>query len=132
MTATSTRVVRKSPAARFWELLVFLLPSNKLFLQLMGQRVANIILIWSNNNLTLNGRGGTVGTGGSGSIVVNVIGFSVLNITFANSFGNGSQAVASSFCTDRAAFKNGRIMGNQDTLLIFESGGAVSRHYCKG
>ncbi len=187
MTAVSTRVARKSPAARFWALLGFLLlstistrlyaydvtvakdgtgnytsvqaavtaaptgrtaaytiyikdgiytekvtvPSNKPFLQFVGQSVANTILTWNDNNLTPNGQGGTLGTGGSGSIVVNATDFSALNLTFVNSFGDGSQAVAVSLYADRAAFKNCRFMGNQDTLLTFESGGAVSRHYFK-
>jgi len=106
-------------------------PSNKPFLQFVGQSVANTILTWNDNNLTPDGKGGTLGTGGSGSIVVQATDFSALNITFANSFGDGSQAVAVSLYADRAAFKNCRFLGNQDTLLTYESGGAVSRHYFK-
>jgi pectin methylesterase-like acyl-CoA thioesterase len=104
-------------------------PSNKPFLQLVGQSVANTILTWHDDNTTPNGQGGTLGTGGSGSIVVNATDFSALNMTFVNSYGDGSQAVAVSLYADRAAFKNCRFMGNQDTLLTYESGGAVSRHY---
>ncbi|QKG55601.1 hypothetical protein GKZ68_02480 [Hymenobacter sp. BRD128] len=104
-------------------------PASKPFVQLVGQSVANTILTWHDDNKTPDGRGGTLGTGGSGSIVVNATDFSALNLTFANSFGNGSQAVAVSLYADRAAFKNCRFMGNQDTLLTYESGGAVSRHY---
>ncbi|MGI4872841.1 MAG: pectinesterase family protein [Janthinobacterium lividum] len=103
-------------------------PNTKPFLQLVGQSVANTILTWNDNALTSNGTGGTVGTGGSGSIVVNATDFSALNITFVNSFGDGSQAVAVSLYADRAAFENCRFQGNQDTLLTFENG-AVSRHY---
>ncbi|QKG51692.1 pectinesterase family protein [Hymenobacter sp. BRD67] len=185
MTATSTRVGRKSPAARFWALLGFLLlacsrlyaydvtvakdgtgnfttiqaavtaaptgrtaayviyikdgiytekvtvPSNKPFIQFVGQSVANTILTWNDNNLTPDGKGGTLGTGGSGSLVVQGTDFSALTMTFVNSFGDGSQAVAVSLYADRAAFKGCRFMGNQDTLLTYESGGAVSRHYFK-
>jgi pectin methylesterase-like acyl-CoA thioesterase len=187
MTVPATRLVRRSPAARFWALLGFLLfstfgirlyaydvtvakdgsgnyttiqaavtaaptarttaytiyikdgiytekvtvPSNKPFLQFVGQSVANTILTWNDNALTPNGSGGTVGTGGSGSIVVNATDFSALTMTFVNSFGDGSQAVAVSLYADRAAFKNCRFLGNQDTLLTYESGNAVSRHYFK-
>jgi pectin methylesterase-like acyl-CoA thioesterase len=106
-------------------------PSNKPFLQFVGQSVANTILTWHDDNTTPNGSGGTLGTGGSGSIVVNATDFSALNMTFVNSYGDGSQAVAVSLYADRAAFKNCRFMGNQDTLLTYESGGAVSRHYFK-
>lgn len=104
-------------------------PATKPFVQLVGQSVANTILTWHDDNKTPDGKGGTLGTGGSGSIVVNATDFSALNLTFANSFGNGSQAVAVSLYADRAAFKNCRFLGNQDTLLTYESGGAVSRHY---
>ena len=104
-------------------------PSTKPFLQFVGQSVANTILTWHDDNTTPNGLGGTLGTGGSGSMVVNATDFSALNMTFANSYGDGSQAVALSLYADRAAFKNCRFLGNQDTLLTFESGGAVSRHY---
>ncbi|MDO7884194.1 pectinesterase family protein [Hymenobacter cheonanensis] len=104
-------------------------PATKPFLQLVGQSVANTILTWHDDNKTPNGAGGTLGTGGSGSMVVNATDFSALNMTFANSYGDGSQAVAVSLYADRAAFKNCRFMGNQDTLLTYESGGAVARHY---
>ncbi|MGI4863519.1 MAG: pectinesterase family protein [Janthinobacterium lividum] len=104
-------------------------PSTKPFLQFVGQSVANTILTWHDDNTTPNGAGGTLGTGGSGSIVVNATDFSALNMTFVNSYGDGSQAVAVSLYADRAAFKNCRFLGNQDTLLTYESNGAVSRHY---
>lgn len=106
-----------------------IVPSNKPFLQFVGQSVANTILTWHDDNTTPDGKGGTLGTGGSGSIVVNATDFSALNMTFVNSYGDGSQAVAVSLYADRAAFKNCRFLGNQDTLLTYESGGAVSRHY---
>ncbi|MVN78703.1 hypothetical protein GO988_20405 [Hymenobacter sp. HMF4947] len=106
-----------------------IVPATKPFLQFVGQSVANTILTWHDNNKTPNGQGGTVGTGGSGSIVVNATDFSALNLTFVNSFGDGSQAVAVSLYADRAAFQNCRFLGNQDTLLTYESNGAVSRHY---
>jgi pectin methylesterase-like acyl-CoA thioesterase len=104
-------------------------PATKPFVQLVGQSVANTILTWHDDNKTPDGKGGTLGTGGSGSLVVNATDFSALNLTFANSFGNGSQAVAVSLYADRAAFATCRFLGNQDTLLTYESGGAVSRHY---
>ncbi|RZK63198.1 MAG: T9SS type A sorting domain-containing protein [Hymenobacter sp.] len=104
-------------------------PSTKPFLQFVGQSVANTILTWNDNANTPNGMGGTVGTGGSGSLVVLATDFSALNLTFVNSYGDGSQAVAVSLYADRAAFKNCRFLGNQDTLLTYEQGGAVSRHY---
>jgi len=97
-------------------------PANKPFVQLVGESVANTILTWNDNANTPNGSGGTLGTGGSGSITVNATDFSALNITFVNSFGDGSQAVAVSLYADRAAFKNCRFQGNQDTLLNYGNG----------
>ncbi|WP_324672744.1 pectinesterase family protein [Hymenobacter sp. GOD-10R] len=97
-------------------------PANKPFVQLIGESVANTILTWNDNANTPNGSGGTLGTGGSGSVTVNATDFSALNITFVNSFGDGSQAVAVSLYADRAAFKNCRFQGNQDTLLNYGNG----------
>src|SRR6185369_15792660 len=48
------------------------------------------------------------------------------NLTFENTFGTGSQAVALFVDADRASFKNCRFLGWQDTL--FANG---SRHYFK-
>ncbi|OUJ73817.1 pectinesterase family protein [Hymenobacter crusticola] len=97
-------------------------PATKPFVQLIGESVANTILTWNDNANTPNGTGGTLGTGGSGSVTVNATDFSALNITFVNSFGDGSQAVAVSLYADRAAFKNCRFQGNQDTLLNYGNG----------
>lgn len=44
--------------------------------------------------------------------------FTAENVTFENSFGQGSQAVAISVGGDRALFRNCHFTGWQDTLLL--------------
>ncbi len=90
-------------------------PSNKPFIQLVGESVANTILYYDNNALTVVG-GSPLGTQGSASVSINANDFSAFNITFSNTYGDGSQAVAVLINADRVAFKNCRFQGNQDTL----------------
>lgn len=52
------------------------------------------------------------------STFVNADDFRAENITFENSFGTGSQAVALLVDADRAVFQNCRFIGWQDTLFI--------------
>jgi len=52
------------------------------------------------------------------STFVNANDFRAENITFENSFGTGSQAVALLIDADRAVFQNCRFLGWQDTLFI--------------
>ena len=56
------------------------------------------------------------GTFFSPVVEVNGAAFEAENITFENSFGTGSQAVAISVHSDRAVFRNCRFLGWQDTL----------------
>ena len=102
------------------------IPANKPFLQLVGQSVANTILTYDDGASTLVG-GVALGTQNSASFTVNAPDFSALNITFENTFGDGSQAVAVLVNADRAVFKNCRMLGNQDTLYVKGSG--TPMHY---
>ena len=52
------------------------------------------------------------------STYVNANDFRAENLTFENSFGTGSQAVALFVDADRASFKNCRFLGWQDTLFV--------------
>lgn len=103
------------------------IPANKPFLQLVGESVANTVLTYDDGASTPAPGGGTIGTQNSASFSVNAEDFSALNITFENSFGDGSQAVAVLLNADRAAFKNCRFLGNQDTL--YTKGNGTPRHY---
>jgi len=67
------------------------------------------------------------GTFFSSIVEVNGDGFEASNITFENTFGVGSQAVALSIHSDRAVFRNCRFSGWQDTLYA-----AWGRQYFRG
>jgi PelA/Pel-15E family pectate lyase len=60
------------------------------------------------------------------STLINANDFHAENLTFENSFGTGSQAVALFVDADRASFKNCRFLGWQDTLFV-----NGSRHFFK-
>ena len=102
-------------------------PSNKPLLQLVGESVANTVLTYNDGASNPLPGGGTVGTQNSASFTVNANDFSALNITFENSYGDGTQAVAVLVNADRAAFRNCRFLGNQDTL--YTKGSGTPRHY---
>ncbi|MGG9972066.1 pectinesterase family protein [Ferruginibacter sp. SUN002] len=94
--------------------------SSKTFIQLVGESVANTILYYDDPATVL-------GTQNSASFSINANDFSAINITFANTYGDGSQAVAVLVNADRAAFKNCRFLGNQDTL--YAKGSGTPKHY---
>ena len=60
------------------------------------------------------------------STLVNANDFRAENLTFENTFGTGSQAVALFVDAERASFENCRFLGWQDTLFV-----NGSRHYFK-
>ncbi|SDD01081.1 pectinesterase family protein [Glycomyces harbinensis] len=81
-----------------------------------------------------NGSGGTWGTSGSASVLLQGANFTAEDLTFANTYdeaANGaSQAVAVKVQGDRMVFDNVRFLGNQDTLLTDSpSAATVSRQY---
>jgi pectinesterase len=102
-------------------------PSNKPFLQLIGQSVAGTILTYDDYSGKPMPGGGTYGTANSASVTINAPDFSALHITFENTTGDAPQALAINVNADRAAFKNCRFLGGQDTVLTNGSG----RNYFK-
>jgi len=56
------------------------------------------------------------GTFFSATVDINADEFEAQNITFENSYGTGTQAVAISVHSDRAVFRNCRFLGMQDTV----------------
>lgn len=106
------------------------IPSSKPFIQLIGESAANTILTYDDYAGKATGCGTTVGTQNSASFSVNATDFAAVNITFENSYGDGSQAVAVLVNADRAVFKNCRFLGNQDTLYL--KGGSPAKCYFKG
>lgn len=95
---------------------------SKPFIQLIGESVANVFIYYDDPATIL-------GTQGSASFSINAADFSAFNITFANTYGDGSQAVAVLVNADRASFKNCRFLGNQDTLYL--KGTGTPRDYFK-
>ncbi|MDB5233307.1 MAG: pectinesterase [Hymenobacter sp.] len=97
-------------------------PSNKPFLQLIGESVANTTLSWDDYSGKPMPGGGTYGTSNSASVTFNAPDCSVLNITFENTTGDSPQALAINVNADRVAFKNCRFLGGQDTVLTNGAG----------
>lgn len=104
-------------------------PSNKPFIHLVGESVANVMLYYNAGASDPLPGGGTVGTQNSASFTVNATDFAAFNISFANSYGDGTQAVAVLVNNDRAVFQNCRFLGNQDTLYV--KGAGTPKHYFK-
>ncbi|MGY3089533.1 pectin methylesterase-like acyl-CoA thioesterase [Hymenobacter sp. UYAg731] len=112
---------------KYKELIV--VPATKPFIQLVGESVGNTILTYNNSAGTLV-NGIALGTQNSASVTINATDFSALNLTFENSFGeasSGGQAVAILVNNDRAAFRNCRFLGNQDTMYL--KGNGTPRQY---
>ena len=114
------------------------IPSNKPFIQLIGESAANTIIAFNAAAGLPTPTGGTYGTAGSATLTVNASDFTAMNLTVANTFNYdsavtagfaGSQAVAFEINADRAAFKNCVFTGFQDTL--YTKGTGNPRHYFK-
>ena len=89
-------------------------PSNKPYITLRGLgTTANSTLIVDNHS-----NAGGYGTGGSATMFVYGHDFTAQNLTIANDYGVGSQAVAANVTAQRADFSGVRFLGNQDTLLV--------------
>ncbi|MCD0445097.1 pectinesterase family protein [Glycomyces sp. A-F 0318] len=111
-------------------------PSSKTGLTLIGATGnARDVVIHENRCAGCdNGNGGTWGTSGSASVLLQGADFTAEDLTFANTYdeaANGnSQAVAVKVQGDRMVFDNVRFLGNQDTLLTDSpSSSTVSRQY---
>lgn len=97
-------------------------PSNKPFIQLVGEDVGKTIITYDNYSGKAIPGGGTYGTSTSATVTVNATDFSAVNITFQNTTGESPQALAINVNNDRASFKNCRFLGGQDTLLANNNG----------
>ncbi|MBJ6110526.1 T9SS type A sorting domain-containing protein [Hymenobacter sp. BT523] len=104
-------------------------PANKPFIQLIGESVGSTVITYNNSAGTIVG-GVALGTQNSASVTINATDFSAMNLTFENSFGESAsngQAVAILVNNDRAAFRNCRFLGNQDTMYL--KGNGTPRQY---
>ena len=86
------------------------IPASKPYITLRGESAEKTVLTF---NLSSKEAGST---SGSYSVYVGGHDFYAENLTFENSFGTGSQAVAVLTEADRLVFKNCRFLGWQDTL----------------
>lgn len=107
------------------------IPATKPFIQLIGESVTNTIISFNSAAKDSMPGGHLLGTPGSSTFFVYASDFSAVNITFENTFGDGSQAVAASVYGDRSVFINCRFLGNQDTLLTYKTNGPATRQYYK-
>ncbi len=103
-------------------------PSNKPFLQLIGESVANTIISWDDYSGKPIPGGGTYGTSNSATLMISAPDVSALNLTVENTTGDAPQALALNVGADRVAFKNCRFLGGQDTVLTNNAG---TRNYFK-
>ena len=86
------------------------IPANKPYISFIGESAEKTVLTFKLSNKD---------AGSTSAAYATYIGghdFYAENITFENSFGTGSQAVAVLVEADRAVFKNCRFLGWQDTL----------------
>jgi pectin methylesterase-like acyl-CoA thioesterase len=98
------------------------IPANKPYVTLRGLGSAASQTVIVNNHSSAGGWG----TSGSATVFVNGADFAAANLTMANDYGEGSQAVAANLNGDRSVFDNVRFLGAQDTLLV-----NAKRHYVK-
>jgi pectinesterase len=86
------------------------IPQDRPQVTLAGRDAASTLISY---DMSAKAAGGTFF---SPIVEVNGAGFEAENISFENTFGTGSQAVAISVHSDRAIFRNCRFLGWQDTL----------------
>jgi pectinesterase len=88
------------------------IPRDKRCIRLIGERAADTVITYNLSTAT------TAETRYSASAYVFADDFQAENITFENSHGPGSQAVALFVGADRCVFRNCRFLGWQDTLYV--------------
>jgi pectinesterase len=91
---------------------------EKSYFRLIGDNPTNTILTFGLYASMTNLDGKPLGTFKTPSTTIDADNFSAENITFANSAGPVGQALAIRVDGDRAAFRNCRFLGWQDTILI--------------
>jgi pectinesterase len=118
------------------------IPADKPYLRLCGRGAdpARVVITDDRANGMPRPGGGTWGTSGSATVIVDGADFSARNLTFANSFDEAAhpeissrQAVAVLTRADRLEFDTVRFIGNQDTLYLNSTAAtATARVYLRG
>jgi pectinesterase len=91
---------------------------EKRFFKLVGEDATNTILTFDLNANMPGTNGRPIGTFKTPSTTIDADDFTAENITFENSAGPVGQALAIRVDGDRAAFRNCRFLGWQDTILL--------------
>jgi pectin methylesterase-like acyl-CoA thioesterase/acetyl esterase/lipase len=103
------------------------LAASKRLVTLIGEDCDKTIIMYDDYNLKKNIFGENKGTSGSAGFYVYGGDFTAVDITFENTAGPVSQAVAMYVLGDRAAFYNCRFLGFQDTL--YAAGDGARQYY---
>jgi pectinesterase len=103
-------------------------PSTKPYISLQGLGSSPSSTVIVDNHSSAGG----YGTSGSATLFANGAGFQASNLTIANDYGVGSQAVALNLNADKIILDNVRILGNQDTLLTNTGRAYVVNSYIEG
>jgi pectin methylesterase-like acyl-CoA thioesterase len=98
------------------------IPSNKPFIHLIGESIANTILTWDDYSGKPIPGGGVYGTANSASVTINAPDCMVKRLTIENTTGDAPQAVALNVNADRVQVISCRLLGGQDTLLTNGTG----------
>jgi pectinesterase len=93
---------------------------------LVGDDATTTILSDGDASATVNS------TSGSASVAIGANDFSAANLTFQNSYGSGSQAVALNATGQRQQFLNCRFVGYQDTLYTHSGSQYFKNCYVQG
>jgi pectinesterase len=91
---------------------------EKRFFKLVGENPTNTILTFNLYAGITNVDGKPIGTFKTPSTTIDADDFTAENLTFGNSAGPVGQALAIRVDGDRAAFRNCRFLGWQDTILL--------------
>ena len=91
---------------------------EKSFFRLVGENPTNTILSFNLYAGITNAEGKPIGTFKTPSTTIDADDFAAENLTFENSAGPIGQALAIRVDGDRAAFRNCRFLGWQDTILL--------------
>lgn len=98
-----------------------IIPKTKRFIRIVGEEVKNTVLTWPYN---VNDRKPNQSYQFDPGLVVAANDFCAENLTIENTSGDHGQALALRVDADRAVFKDCRILGWQDTLMVNNG-----RHY---
>ena len=93
---------------------------------MVGASATTTILSYGDDNVAAGG------TSASASVAISANDFSAANLTFQNSFGSGSQAVALHTTGLRQQFLNCRFVGYQDTLYTHSGSQYIRDCYVQG